>query len=357
MEFKETKFDITNDISLIVSLAYVQGHPIVETKKTKINYKGTILEVNRENKNNEILMNKLISKSLYSIFSIELVNYLNRLINGDNLYEVYVDNSNKIDKPEELIDYVFKPEEACSGTGARDNESKYVKDLINGHGDVNLDLLDQHRNPKYPTCVHNFEEIDYVPIYTYIHPTLAKNQGNTVHIMHLGLLFQLLTRIKGLPEFNTQASMSVLNSVLTSEHSGISLETENKSNYEAMVAKKNKYKHQFTEEKRMHEETKALLKDAIEKISEQTNTINEQRQQIAYQTSLILQQSGNLDEAREDIRDLLDLNKENSRNLNDLMQASKVMKNELKKSTIANTSTETHKPQLVLFLSSAIPGG
>ena len=69
-----------------------------------------------------------------------------------------------------------------------------------GWTDNELVLLDQHRNSKYPICVHNFEEIDYVPIYVYVHPTLAKNRGETIHIMHLGLLFQLLTRIKGLPE-------------------------------------------------------------------------------------------------------------------------------------------------------------
>ena len=148
MEFKETKFDITSNISLIVSLAYYEGHPVVETKKTKINYKGTIIEVNRKNKNNEVLMNKLISKSLYSIFSIELVNYLNRLINGENLYDVYINNSNKADRPEELIDYVFKPEKQCSDTGARDIRSKYIDHLMNDHGDVDLDLLAQHRNLK-----------------------------------------------------------------------------------------------------------------------------------------------------------------------------------------------------------------
>ena len=227
MEFKEVKFDIMSNISLVVSLAYYEGHPVVETKKTKINYKGTLIEVNR--KNNIVLADRLIPKSLRSIFSIELVNYLNRLINGDNLYEVYVNNSNKEDKLEELNDYVFKPEEALCGTAQRDIESRYIKDLINDHGDIDLGLLDQHRNPKYPICVHNFEEIDYVPIYTYIHPTLAKNQGNTVYIMHLGLLFQLLTRIKGLPEFNTQASISALNETLKANQIGATMETVNKS--------------------------------------------------------------------------------------------------------------------------------
>ena len=155
MEFKEVKFDITSNISLFVSLAYVQGHPIVETKKTKINYKGAILEVNFNNDNNKVLTGRLMRKALYSIFSIELVNYLNRLINGDNLYEVYVNNSNKNDKPEELINYVFKPEKQLSGTGQLDIRSKYVKDLMNDHGDIDLDLLDQNRNPKPSrSCSH-----------------------------------------------------------------------------------------------------------------------------------------------------------------------------------------------------------
>ena len=329
----------------------------METKKTKINYKGTLIEVNRENKNNEILMNKLISKSLYSIFSIELVNYLNRLINGDNLYEVYVNNSNREDKPEELISYVFKPEEACSSTRARDIESVYINKLVNDVGQVDLDLLDQNRNPKYPTCVHNFEEIDYVPIYTYIHPTLAKNQGNTVHIMHLGLLFQLLTRIKGLPEFNTQAVMSILNTAVKSQQIGITIETVNKSQYEELVEQNLKLQGKLKKKQDKIDKLIDLVKEQRETISTQTNELREARKQIDIQTSIILQTAGNLDEARNDINDLLCLNKVNNRNVEDLLKVSKEMKHELKKQSARNSSTETHVPKLVMYLSDSVPGG
>ena len=139
MEFKEVKFEITSNISLFVSLSYARGHPIVETKKTKINYKGAILEVNFNNDNNKVLTGRLMRKALYSIFSIELVNYLNRLINGDNLYEVYVNNSNKDDKPEELIDYVFNAEKQLSSAGQLDINSKYIKDLMNDVRQTDLD--------------------------------------------------------------------------------------------------------------------------------------------------------------------------------------------------------------------------
>ena len=130
MEFKETKFEITGDIALIVNLAYYNGHPIVETKKTKIDYKGTLMEINRKNSRNTALMNQLISTGLRSIFSIELVNYLNRLINGDNLYEVYTNNVNYEDSPDDLINYVFKPEKQCSSTRAL-NDNDIIDALIN----------------------------------------------------------------------------------------------------------------------------------------------------------------------------------------------------------------------------------
>ena len=102
---------------------------------------------------------------------------------------------------------------------------------------------------------------------------------------------------------------------------------------------------------------KAKLEKRKVKINDLKSTVERLEKQIAYQNSLILQQNGELEETHNDVRDLLDLNMENSRNINDLMRVSKVMKNELKKHNVSNTSTETHKPQLVLFLSASIPGG
>ena len=304
MEFKETKFDITSNISLIVSLAYYEGHPVVETKKTKINYKGTLIEVNRENKNNIVLADRLIPKSLRSIFSIELVNYLNRLINGENLYEVYLNNSNKADRIEELIDYVFKPEETLCGAAQRDIRSKYIDHLMNDHGDVDLDLLDQHRNPKFPTCVHNFEEIDYVPIYNYIHPTLAKNQGSTIHIMHLGLLFQLLTRIKGLPEFNTQATMALLTNSLQANENEESVEELNKRRYEEIVEEN---KRLLADNKKKQDKIDKLIKK-VDKLRGDNKEMKEMIDELYCQTSsagvLLRRQNKKMDAIKDAVVDV-----------------------------------------------------
>ncbi len=338
MEFKKTKFDITSNISLIVSLAYIHGHPIVETKKTKINYKGTIIEVNRENKNNEVLMNKLISKSLYSIFSIELVNYLNRLINGDNLYEVYVNNSNQADKPEELIDYIFKPEKQCSSAGALNIESKYIKDLMNKDRNIDLDLLDQHRNSKYPTCVHNFEEIEYVPICTYIHPTLAKNRGETVHIMHLGLLFQLLTRIKGLPEFNTQASISALNSAMRSNQIGVTMETVNKSQYDDLVKENERLQGKLKKKQGKIDELKQIVVDIRTQNTNLQETINNQTAHIEELEDMLVNMQQNADVA----------DRRNNEKLTQIANVGIAIHNQI--STIQVKDIKQHKTNDVLIL-------
>ena len=348
MEFKETKFDITSDISLFVSLSYVRGHPIVETKKTKINYKGTIIEVNFDNNNNKVLTGRLMRKALYSIFSIELVNYLNRLINEDNLYEIYVDNSNKMDKPEELIDYVFKPEEALSSAGQRDIESVYIKDLMNKDRNIDLDLLDQHRNSKYPTCVHNFEEINYVPIYTYIHPTLAKNQGNTVHVMHLGLLFQLLTRIKGLPEFNTQASIAALNNAMKANQIGVTMETVNKSQYDDLVKENERLQGKLQKKQGKIDELKQIVID----IRTQNTNLNNQITEVRTENN----------ELKETIDELYNMNLSSGvtirsldKKVNNLVDVGKVIHNQI--STIKVKDIKQHKTNdvLILYTSSEKP--
>ena len=229
--------------------------------------------------------------------------------------------------------------------GIPNTDNEFV--LPNDHGQYVPEQLIQSllviRPEQYE--LDDMDNLSYYPIYKFFG---RKNASSTFHCVHFDILVYIL--MNRFPRIRAD-----LTRLLTVE-----LEIVNARNMNMEELTNERLIHLQAENKRLKGENTNLLARVDHLISQNNELIkrnDEQKQQIAYQTSLILQQSGNLDEAREDIRDLLDLNKENSRNLNDLMQASKVMKNELKKSTIANTSTETHKPQLVLFLSSAIPGG
>ena len=130
------------------------------------------------------LHHHLIQHGLRTINSVELINYLNKIINGDNLFEVYNENTqndvleNKFqvgrpthraqndilesknknytqnDKLEKLIlhqDIIY-------------DMKRYKDNLIDGikYNFIKSELI-KTRNPKYPNVYHNFDEINVVP--------------------------------------------------------------------------------------------------------------------------------------------------------------------------------------------------
>lgn len=60
-------------------------------------------------------------------------------------------------------------------------------------------------------CYSNYEEIKSIPVFCYVHPSLAINQGNTIILCHIGYILEKLANYKRFPEFNTQAVISFLN--------------------------------------------------------------------------------------------------------------------------------------------------
>ena len=345
MEFATKTFKITENVSFSILMAYFDGHPICQTKSLKLNYHGQLQEMKSGNR----LYESLIPHGLQTKEALDLLNYLSRLIYGDNVYEVYINNSNQSDYVSEMKEYITH--NASVSTHGRNNRFDLIEGITNNANQINQEELNKHRNnDDFPLVVHDFKEIEVAPLFTYVHPSLAINQGSTIHLCHFAFLLERLSHLSAYPEFNNQAIMSLLGNVFESDESGLTVEQLTKDKYDEIVEENSKLKEKV---KRKQDKISQLIKT----VKKQTRELTEQRQQIAYQTSLILQQNGELEETHNDVRDLLDLNMENSRNINDLMRVSKVMKNELKKHNVSNTSTETHKPQLVLFLSASIPGG
>ena len=200
-DFTEKTFKITENIKFSILMTYFEGHPIVQTKSLKLNYHGQLQEM----KSGSRMYNSLISQGIKTTETLNLINYLCRFIYGENLYEVYVNNSNQSDYASEMKDYILHNTSIRSDR--RDNRFELMKEVVTDHGDVILEELNKHRNNEdFPLVVHNFEELEFIPFFTYVHPSLAINQGSTIHLCHFAFLLERLSHLSAYPEFNNQAA-------------------------------------------------------------------------------------------------------------------------------------------------------
>ena len=219
MEFKDVTYQVSDDVFITVNQCYCNGHPIIQTKKTRVQYKSTQIELNNKNAVNTRFSDTILKHGLRSIDTIEFVNYLNRVCNGYDLYSIR-SNKSEVKNDFNVNDivlktfsdntdlYLQKPTEVHGGVIT--TSQVYVDGLIqNKH--VNLTNLKKLRSTKQPLCVSSFDFIHDVPIYTYIHPNLTINQEGSIHLMHLAVLFKLLSKIKSCPEFSNLTSKSILN--------------------------------------------------------------------------------------------------------------------------------------------------
>ncbi len=86
------------------------------------------------------------------------------MIYRENIYDVYVNNSNQSDYVSEMKEYITH--NASVNTHGRNNRFNLIEGITNTSNQIDQEELNKHRNEDFPLVVHNFEEIDYVPIYT-----------------------------------------------------------------------------------------------------------------------------------------------------------------------------------------------
>ena len=314
--FELKRFIINKDVYFDIEIAYIEGHPIVKTKTLKLYYHSDKPEdMSSQGK----LASSLIAHGRKTKFAINLLNYLCRFINGFNLFHCYVYDEIKTYK-EELKDFIThenqdRLEDEKTGiftnVGADERSQKgknsFLNELIK-HREINEDLVNHYRDPRLPEKIPNLKGLHYIPIWTYVHPSLAKNQGSTIHICHFAFLLERLAHNDNYPEFNNAAALALLNITNESDTSGLDVKTINENKYNHMVERKTFYKNAYREEKIAHAETQEKLdividqnKTLIKTIADQNSIIQDQSNQIEELKNMNLNQMENLDS-------LIDLN-------------------------------------------------
>lgn len=103
-------FNITSNVSLRVNTLTIQGHKNFEINSMVLNYHGTEYTMKDES-----FKDKLTRHAFRSIKSIELANYLARLIYNENMFEIYRNKIIDNETVNELDSYVFKDENNLGG--------------------------------------------------------------------------------------------------------------------------------------------------------------------------------------------------------------------------------------------------
>ena len=238
--FTNEKFTINPDVYFTVDTTVIHGHRICKLRSLNIYYHGETFEmIYRSN-----IYKYIITDGLQSIFSVELINYLNRYINHENLYDVY-SSSSKLDN--------FDQESSNLRPQVRINQQDLSSFIIHDKSnDINLNrykdglISDSHfikselnklRNQNYPICYSKYENIKNIPVFCYVHPSLAINQGSTIILCHIGYILEKLANYKKFPEFNTQAVVSFMNIVNEASRMNKTVEIKNQANFEIEVEK------------------------------------------------------------------------------------------------------------------------
>lgn len=270
--FEVKRFTINKDVYFDVEIAYIEGHPIVKTKTLKLYYHSDKPEdMSSQGK----LASSLMAHGRKTKFAINLLNYLCRFINGFNLFHCYVQDEIKTSE-EELKEFIthenqdsLEDEKAgiFTNVGADERSQKGKVSFLNGiikHREINEDLVNHYRDPRLPEKISNLKDLHYIPIWTYVHPSLAKNQGTTIHVCHFAFLLERLAHNDNYPEFNNAAALALLNITNESDASGLDIETINENKYNRVVERKRFYKNAYREEKVAHAETQEKLNIVID---------------------------------------------------------------------------------------------
>lgn len=291
-DFIEKTFPITKDVNITAMVAYIQGHPIVKTKTVVLSYQGQVF---RASQNHTTFTERLIKDITDPIYVVELMNYLSRNINGSNLFEIY----NKEPKvPKTLCEATFG-EEANGGAAPPFDKSIYIKGLIVHRQFVKTALMET-LSSNFSCVFKTLETLSYVPIYGYITESGVLSR-NAEPILHLAVVFTVLSHQKRFPEISNQEAIASFNVIMEAEQTQLTMEILNKKTLAYQIERKRAWKQAFVDEKAAHAKTQ----EKLDKVIEQNAELLLSNRNLA----------SDLNEARNDIDTLINMQKESNEKL------------------------------------------
>ena len=270
--FEVKRFTINKDVYFDVEIAYLEGHPIVKTKTLKLYYHSDKPE---DTSYGTVISNSLMKYGTRDKFAVNLLNYLCRFINGFNLFHCYVHDNIEATKEElkEFISHEYENVQEAKNmvpeiqnrTVLNENSRKFsfLEGLLDNDNHIKEKLLNDYRDKRLPEVISNMKELTFIPIWTYVNPTLAKSKS-AVHVCHLAFLLERLVHNDNYPEFNNAAALAILNITNESDETALTIEELNENKYKHMVERKAFYKNAYREEKSAHAETQAKLNIVID---------------------------------------------------------------------------------------------
>ena len=215
-------YNITDNVILRVNTLTIQGHIVFEVNSMVLNYHGTEYTM-RDASFKRVLTNNIFR----SIKSIELANYLSRLIYGVNLFDIYRNQVEDEHTVNELDSYVFKGENNLTGAGQVNEHHEYINEIFNDHREVQDEVLQQHRNQRFAPIVRTIEEITEAPIFIRVQSNLNNTAPNVRTFIHGCLAFNILAHQDRFADFNTQAAIGFFNTTIRTNDLGLTTEQMN----------------------------------------------------------------------------------------------------------------------------------
>ena len=154
--------------------------------------------------------------------------------------------------------------------------------------------LDTVRDKRLPEVIPDLKHLQFIPIWSYVNPTLAKSKS-AVHISHLAFILERLVHNDNYPEFNNAAALALLNAAQESNEVNLSVETIIENSYNHAIERKRFYKKALIDEKDAHAKTQMKLDKVIEQNQTLLKTVVEQTTEIKELREMNIIQLDNID--------------------------------------------------------------
>ena len=280
--FKHENYNIASDIRLEADVAYIQGQPIVKTKTVVLYYRDKTFRAGVYGSKFQELLVMHVTRPQYTI---ELINYLSRLINHDNLFEIYVNNRNTEKYNLEELTFA-KQENDKQGGPTLFNKTEYSEGLLDDHEQFILKELLKTMNTRFSRTFTSINELDYIPVYGYISSSTSISRTSEP-ILHLSIVFNVLAHQDRFSGINNQEAIASFNSIMKAKRLNITTQDLNEHEY------KNEIKRLKLELKREQQRAKGLeiknktLEEKIEEMSSKLDVSAQQVQTLQVQTQTL----------------------------------------------------------------------